>query len=56
MALGGSIVKSFSLTCDIKGANDSASTAIENIVIDHGGFNIFVAKEFLDRADVIAVF
>jgi len=45
-----------SLTCDIKRANDSASTAIENMGVDHGGFDIFMAKEFLDGADVVAIF
>jgi hypothetical protein len=43
------------LTCDIKGADHSSSAAIENVGIDHGGFDIFVTEEFLDGADVVAV-
>ena len=44
-----------SLTCDIKGADHSASTAIENVSVDHGGFDIFVAKKFLNSADIVPV-
>jgi len=44
-----------SLTCDIKGADHSASTAIENVSVDHGGFDIFVGEKFLNSADIVAV-
>lgn len=30
--------------------------AIEDMRVDHGDFHIFVAGEFLDGADVVAIF
>ena len=48
------IVQIISLTRDIKQANDTSSTAIENMGGDHCGFDIFVSEEFLDGADVVA--
>ena len=43
------------LTCAIEGADYSASAAIENVGVDHGGFDIAVTEEFLNGADVVAV-
>ena len=48
------IVQIISLTRDIKQANDTTTAAIENMGVDHRGFDIFVAEEFLDGADVVA--
>ena len=43
------------LACNIKRADDSASTAIKDMDVDHGGFDVFVSEEFLDGANVVAV-
>ena len=48
---GWTIVQIISLTRDIKRANDTTIAAIENMSVDHRGFNIFVSEEFLDGAD-----
>ena len=37
-----------------RGAN-GPSTALQDVSIDHGGFDIFVSKQFLHRANIIAV-
>jgi hypothetical protein len=34
---------------------NTLSASIEDVGVDHGGFDIFVAEEFLDGADVVAV-
>jgi hypothetical protein len=39
----------------IEGTDDTATTAIEYMGINHCGFDIFVTEEFLDGADVVAV-
>lgn len=39
----------------IKRANNSPSTAIQNMGINHGGFDIFVTQQLLDGADVVAI-
>jgi hypothetical protein len=31
----------------------SSATAIENMGINHGGADVFVAKQFLNRSDII---
>ena len=31
-------------------------TAVEDVGVDHGGFYIFVPKEFLDSTNVVSVF
>ena len=37
----------------VEGTYYTASTTVE-VGIDHGGFDVFVAEEFLDGADVVA--
>jgi hypothetical protein len=49
------IVEGLGLVCNIKRADDSASIAIKDIDVDHGGFDIFGSEEFLDGANVVAV-
>ncbi len=39
----------------VKRTFDGHATALKNMSIDLGSFDIFVAKQFLDGADVIAV-
>jgi hypothetical protein len=31
------------------------ATAIEDVGVDHGGFDVFVSEQFLDGADVVTV-
>ena len=40
----------------VEGAADGAGAASEDVGVDHGGADIGVAEEFLDGADVVAVF
>ena len=35
--------------------DDAATAPIKNVGVDHGDFDVFVAEEFLDGADVVAV-
>lgn len=42
--------------CVVKGTADSKGTGVHNVGVDHGGFYIFVAEEFLNGADVVAGF
>ncbi len=49
------IVEGLGLDCNIKRADDSTSTAIKDMGVDHGGFDVFVSEEFLDGANVVAV-
>ena len=35
---------------------DSPGTFVENVCVDHGGFEVAVPEEFLDGANVVAVF
>ncbi len=42
------------LAIHIEGAPDAAAAAIEDVCVDHGGADVVVAEEFLDRADVVA--
>jgi len=39
----------------VEGATDGEATAVENVSVDHCGFDVFVTQEFLDGADVVAV-
>ena len=39
-----------------RGAADDAGAAVERVGVDHGGAHVFVAKQFLNGADVVAVF
>ena len=38
----------------VEGAYHAASATVEDVDVDHGGFDFFVAEEFLDGADVVA--
>ena len=40
----------------VEGAFDDGATLVEDVGVDHGGCDVFVAEEFLDGADVVAVF
>jgi len=35
--------------------DDGEAAALEDMGVDHGGFDVFVAEEFLDGADVVIV-
>jgi hypothetical protein len=39
----------------IEGAADRFGAAIEDVGVDHGGFDVFMTEQFLDSADVIAI-
>lgn len=39
----------------VQRAFDCHSAALEDVGVDHGGFDVFVPEEFLDGADVVAV-
>ena len=38
----------------VEGAYHAASATVEDVGVDHGGFDVAVTKEFLDGADVVA--
>ena len=38
----------------VQGAADGQAAALEDVGVDHGGFDILVAEQFLDGADVVA--
>ena len=40
----------------IERATNGQPSTVENMSIDHCRFHVFVAEEFLDRSDVIALF
>ena len=40
----------------VQRASDAAAASVQHVAIDHGGAHVFVAKELLDRADVVTVF
>ena len=40
----------------VEWAMDGQGTTVEHMRVDHGCFDVFVAEEFLDGANVIAVF
>src|SRR5688500_16314834 len=40
----------------VEGALDASGAAVEDVGVDHGGGDVFVAQEFLDGTDVVAVF
>ena len=40
----------------IEGAADGQRAAIEDVGVNHGRFHILVPKQFLHRADIVAVF
>jgi len=40
----------------IEWAANGETAALQHVGVDHGGLDVFVAEQFLDRANVIAVF
>ena len=40
----------------VKRGTDGGSATIEHVGVDHGGFDILVPKQFLYRANIVAVF
>ena len=40
----------------VQGAADAAAAAVEDMGVDHGGADVAVTQELLNRADVVAVF
>ena len=40
----------------IQGRADGQAAALEHVGVDHGRLDVFVALQFLDGADVVAVF
>ena len=40
------------LKSGVKRRFDSESTTLEDVGVDHGGFDIFVSEQFLDGADI----
>ena len=40
----------------VQGTFDRQSAAVENMCIDHGGFDILMTQQFLDCADIVAGF
>ena len=49
-------IVNYQLPLAIQRAAHAQRTLIEHMGVDHGGADIFVAEEFLDGANVIAVF
>ena len=39
----------------VEGGFDGEAAALENVGVDHGGFDIFVSEEFLYGANVVAI-
>ena len=52
---GGCFVYAFLFADFVEGGFDGVGSALEDVGVDHGGFDVFVAEEFLDGADVVAV-
>ncbi len=40
----------------IEGAADGQGASVEHVGVDHSGFDVFVPKQFLHGADVVAIF
>ena len=38
----------------VEGADDTATATVEDVGVDHGGFDIAVTEKFLNGADVVA--
>ena len=49
------IVSGFLRSVLVQGAADGEAASVEDMGIDHCGFDVFVAEEFLDGADVVAI-
>ena len=41
---------------DVHGTANSRGAAVQDMSVDHGGLDVAVAEEFLDGADIVAVF
>ena len=39
----------------VQGRADCQAAALQNMGVDHGGFNILMTEQFLDSADIVAV-
>lgn len=39
----------------VEGALNRHATSLQNVGVDHGGFDVFVTEELLDRANIVAV-
>ena len=39
----------------VEGGFDGGGTALEDVGVDHGGFDVFVSEKFLDGANIVAV-
>ena len=35
---------------------DSSSSTVQHVGVDHGGLYVSMSKQFLNRADIVAVF
>lgn len=40
----------------VEGTADAGRAFVEDMSVDHGGFDVAVAEEFLNGSDVVAVF
>lgn len=38
----------------VEGAFNSQAASVQYMGVDHGGFDVFVSEEFLNRADVVS--
>jgi hypothetical protein len=43
------------LKSGVKRRFDSESTTLEDVGVDHGGFDIFVSEQFLDGTNIVTV-
>ena len=51
----GGVFRVYLFTClRIEGGFDGEAAALKDMSVDHGGFDILMAEEFLDGADVVA--
>ena len=37
----------------VEGGLNSEAAALEDVGVDHGGFHVFVAEQFLDGTDIV---
>jgi hypothetical protein len=40
----------------VEGTADGEAAPVEHVGVDHSGLDVFVAREFLDGADVVSIF
>ena len=38
----------------VEGGFDGEAAALKEVGVDHGGFDVFVAEQFLDGTDIVA--